>query len=432
VNGLGELGEPTAIGLVQGSIPEDGFLVCSGVLVGCDSVLTTAHCFNTQVSAKTHIYVPHAGFVEIESATRHPAYVDALTNQPPGWIETTREDDISFVKLAAPVVGVTPSTLVGAMAPSSGTPGFVVGFGRDPVTETGVQNPGIKRSGGMTLAECEHASLAGLDVLCWEPTDPLPPPGEEISTCAGDSGGPLFTDAPGGRVVSGITKGAIFDPQGQPDPCYPPVHPYDVNLARHREWLVGSDGTGGIVAATGAVPLGVKQCGPGLGRLPESFSVGPCDVAPWAPGETARACGFAGVLFASATDEARYSFVVPAGTAVLRVGLNGIAAAAGGIDADLFLRFGQPAEVGAHDCAADGDGTLGFCEVDDPTPGTWHVLVHQATGEGDHQVVVTTLTTAPLEVPGLGAGALGVAALGLLAAAHLALRGRREAAARDA
>jgi len=437
VNGLGELGEPSSVALVQGAVPEDGFLVCSGVLVGCDAVLTTAHCFNTNVAQKTHVYVPHAGFVAIESATRHPAYVDALTNQPPGWIDTTREDDISFVKLARAVTGVTPSRIPTAPPPPDGTAGFVVGFGRDPVTESGVQNPGIKRSGDMVLGPCAEAPLQGLDLLCWEPANPLPPPGEEVSTCAADSGGPLFVGSGIARVVAGITKGAIFDPQGQPDPCLPPVHPYDVNVHRHREWLVGSSGTGGIVASTGAFPLDTVQCG-ALGQLPEPMAPpSGCDGAPWGHGEPARACGFQGTLDAG-SPEARYAFEVPVGTDTLRVALNGVATSLGGIDSDLYLRHGQLAQIAANDCAANGSGTLGFCQITDPSAGTWHVLVDQADGEGDHQVVVSlfvrSVAAAPLEVPGLSPGrGVACAALALAAAlgASRARRGQEAARASD-
>jgi hypothetical protein len=131
VNGASEFGEPTTLGLIEGTVPEDGRLVCSGVLIGCDSVITTAHCFNTNQSLKTHIYIPHAGFHEIESWTQHPAYVDAITNKPPDWFDTTREDDITFVKLVNPVEGVTPATINPGAAPPPGAPGFVVGFGRE-------------------------------------------------------------------------------------------------------------------------------------------------------------------------------------------------------------------------------------------------------------------------------------------------------------
>jgi hypothetical protein len=432
VNGLGELGEPTTVGLIQGTVPENGYLVCSGVLIGCDSVITTAHCFNANASQKTHVYVPHAGFVPIASATRHPAYVDAITNHPPGWIETTREDDISFVKLAQPVTGITPAAIAWQGAPPPGTPGFVVGFGRDPVTEESYENPGIKRSGWMETAACEAASLIGLDVLCWSPTNPLPEPGDEVSTCAGDSGGPLFTGTGAQRVVSGITKGAIYDPQGQPDPCLPPVEPYDVSVHRHRAWIGGSDGAGGMVAATSAIPLSIRQCG-NLAQLPDPTPapIG-CDGSPWGAGEHARACGFEDVLGGVDPIEARYSFAVPAGTNALRVALNGIASASGSVDTDLYLRKNQPAQTNQYDCASEGTGTLGFCEVADPVASTWHVLVRQPVSQGDHQVVVTLLGPSPAaQAASLGGSGAAFSALLAAVTAWWVPRARRRVVSRS-
>jgi hypothetical protein len=157
----------------------------------------------------------------------------------------------------------------------------------------------------------------------------------------------------------------------------------------------------------------VKQC-TSLGQLPETFSAPmSCDPSAWAPGESARACGFAGSLGGGPV-EGRYRFDVPPGSEVLRVALNGIATSLGGIDSDLYLRFGAPAETNANDCSADGTGTLGFCEIDAPTAGVWHVLVDQAQGEGEHQVVVTLARDAaigPSAVPGMGAASATVGVL---------------------
>ena len=410
VNGLGELDEPSSVALVQGAVPQDGAVVCSGVLIGCDSVITTAHCFNTNTSLKTHFFIPHAGFHEIESATRHPAYVDAITNQPPGWLDTTREDDISFVKLVEPVVGVSPSTTLVGPTPGPGTPAFLVGFGRDPISEAGVQNPGLKRSGNLMLDTCQDPALQGLDLLCWTPITPLPAPGEEVSTCSGDSGGPLFTWQGGTRILSGITKGAIFDPQGQPDLCEPPVHPYDVNVQRQLAWIQS------MVTSTGAQPLDQWSCS-ATPQLPELVSGvhASCGGPPFSGGDMGRTCGFEGTLGGAAPSGADYSFQVPDGTGVLRVALNGFASTGGSFDTDLYVRRGAPATPAQNDCAADHAGTLGFCEWDAPQPGTWYVRVEQALSEGDHQVVVTLLPEPlppPVPGPGLGAAALLVALLG--------------------
>lgn len=418
VNGAPELAEPTTAALVQGDAAT-GFAVCSAVLVGCDAVVTTAHCFNTNPGLKTTLFFQHAGFVPIESATRHPAYVEAYEERDPGWLDVLRVEDVAFVKLAQPVSGIAPSTL-GTATPPPGTPGRIVGFGRDPVTEVSSFDPnaGIKRSGSMELTPCA-GTLAGFDVLCWEPESPLGPAGEGVSTCNVDSGGPLFVDEGLGRVVAGLTKGAVYDPQGQPDYCLPPVQPYDTRVARHHAWLES------MAAATGAVDLEQKQCG-ALAELPEEVESLPCDGLPWSPGDASRTCGFHGALEDGLAPQAQHMFRVPPETAVLRVALNGIASQTGEVDTDLYLRAGAAPTPVVHDCSATASGNLGFCEIPDPEPGSWYVLVDQVAGTGEYQVSVSMFASVGrgAGIPALGMPGRALLALGLAFAARARLRGR--------
>lgn len=424
VNGLSELGEPTTAALIQGD-PATGYVVCSAVLVGCDAAITTAHCFNYNAEQKTTLFLPQAGFLAIESATRHPAYVAALAVYD--W-DVLRVEDIAFIKLAEPVTGVTPSTLVGAGTPTPGTAGRVVGFGRDPVTELNSfhQNAGIKRSGSMELAACAD-TLAGQDLLCWDPSWdwPTPPPetGTDVSNCDVDSGGPLFVDESGTRVVAGITKGAVFDGQGQPDLCMPPVQPYDTNVYRHHDWLVGA---GGMFETTGAVAPWVKSCS-ALPQLAEDELApwpGTCDSTAWNGSDGARTCGFTGELDAAGTSQASHSFDVPSGTTLLRVALNGISHDTGDVDTDFYVRAGAPATTSQFDCKDDGSSTLGFCEFQSPSPGTWYVLVDQPLDQGEYQVTVTYFgpPPPPATVPALAPAAGGVLLLALAVAGRRARR----------
>jgi len=433
VNGLPDLAEPTSAGLVLGD-EDTGYLTCSAVLVGCDVAISAAHCFN-QPANKTLLYFQHAGFVEIESATRHPAYVAGL---PPTYdADALRLEDISFIKLAEPVSGITPSTLIAGQTAPPATPGHLVAFGRDPVTQASPavadQNPGIKRSGEMEIIACIEPLLVGQDVLCWEPTDPLGDPGEEVSTCEGDSGGPMFVDEAGTRVVAGVHKGRVTDSSGgQSDLCLPPVHPYDTNVFRHLGWLHGGTGTGGMVAQTGAFDLASKTC-TALPQLDEQVLsgdlFGACDPTPWqGGGDPPRTCGFQGNLAQSA--QATPSFPVPDGTTRLRVAFNGIASPTGAVDTNFYVRFGAPATPLLNDCAADGAGNLGFCEWTDPQSGTWHLLVDQVADDGEYQAVVTLFGPAPppppVQVPALGPAGGGLLVL-LLAATPWWLRRRAQA-----
>jgi hypothetical protein len=432
VNGATELAEPTTAGLVQGD-PDSGRIVCSATLIGCDSAITTAHCFNAYAAEKNHLFFQHAGFVEIESATRHPAYVAAF---PPNPLDTDalRVEDIAFIKLAQPVSGIVPSTLIRFGAPPLGETGRIVGFGRDPITAVSAagidDNAGLKRSGDVTLAACE-GSLAGEDVLCWQPPDPpqpLGPPGEDVSTCDGDSGGPLFVVEQGMRVVAGVTKGAVYIPDGQSDLCEPPVDPYDTNVDRHRIWIQGTNGQGGMIAATGAIPTNLKVCGP-LEALPEDVQsgdlLGDCDASPWAVSPAPRTCGFSGFLDVGGTASATHQFPVPAGTTLLRVAWNGVAMAPGSVDTDYYLRATTPPTMLDYDCAATGSGTVGFCEIANPTAGTWHTLVVQALYQGEYQVTATLFgPPPPPAVSSLGAWARTLMVGAMLVLVVCAVAGR--------
>ncbi len=409
VNGEPELAEPTTGALVIGTT-DDGYAVCSATLIGCDAAITTAHCFNQSASEKNFLFFQHAGFVPIESATRHPAYVGALPPNPPDF-DVLRIEDIAFIKLAQPVTGITPSTIVALGPPALGTPGKIVGFGRDPITAispaTADDNAGIKRSGTMTIAACE-GTLVGEDVLCWHPPDPplpLGPPGVDVSTCEGDSGGPLFVFENSTRVVAGLTKGSVFINQGQSDLCEPPVDPFDTNVDRHRNWIQGSTGDGGMIAVTGALPAYQKDCA-SLEELPELVpsgdAFGDCDASPWSASPEPRTCGFTGFLSLAGTSSAAHNFTVPAGTTRLRVAFNGIASPLGTVDTNYYLRATYPASTSQFDCAAEGLGTMGFCEFTDPIADTWHTLVDQTLYQGEYQVTVTLFGPPPIPaVPSL-------------------------------
>lgn len=392
VNGAQEVGEPTTAALLYGDT-QTGYVTCSAVMIGCDSAITTAHCFNQNPQLKTWLYFQHVGYREIESATRHPAYAEALATYPPDLFDILRVEDIAFIKLMEPVAGITPATLPSGAPPLPGTAGRIVGFGRDPITQTSAgsvdQNPGIKRSGSMEIDACT-GSLAGEDVLCWEPPVPQGPTGEDASTCDGDSGGPLFIDEAGTRVVAGLTKGHIIVQAGQSDLCEPPVLPFDTSVYRHRDWIGGSDGAGGMVSLTGAMPLSIKNCTatPQLADDSPVASLGSCDGSAWAPGETTRVCGFEGFLDGGLPTLA-YQFDVPAGTVAMHVGFNGVASPGATVDTNYYLRAGAPATQIDFDCASNGTGTVGYCAFDSPSAVTWHVLVDQTLYQGEHQVTVS-------------------------------------------
>jgi hypothetical protein len=79
-----------------------------------------------------------------------------------------------------------------------------------------------------------------------------------------------------------------------------------------------------------------------------------------------------------------YTLVVPSGVTQLRVILSG-----GSGDADLYVNRGGPWVNGsdpdpAADCASEAPGVPEeTCEIDNPTPDTWHIQVYGATSYGN-------------------------------------------------
>lgn len=388
VNGESEFAEPTTAALLQGLDPATALIFCSVTLIGCDTAITAGHCFNgVNASLRKTLFFQHAGFYEIESAVRHPVYA-ACVDQGGGCPDQsiTRQEDIAVIKLTTPVLGITPARINTTQTPGPGTAGRIVGFGRDPLTEPSVfyQNPGIKRSGSVTLAACQDPSLSPYDILCWDPSEVIGDPGEDVSTCNIDSGGPLFIDQNGVRVVAGLTKGALN--QG-PEACVPPVEAFDTNVYRHHAWIAQT------AAQLGAVDLSVTYCGP-LSQVEEDAVAEPCLGQPWEPDEATRVCGFEAELSSTLTQQL-HAFQVPASSDRLRVSLNGISRTTNPVDVNLYVRAGAPPTTSVYDCAGAATGNFATCEFDSPQSGLWYALAVRVTGTVAYQITATEF--APLD-----------------------------------
>ncbi len=390
VNGAPEFAEPTSAALLQGLDPATAVVVCSAVLIGCDTAITAGHCFNTNASLRRTLFFQHAGFHAIESAIRHPVYAAYYDQGIGDYYTVTRQEDIALIKLATPVSGITPSPINTTQTPGSGTPGRVVGFGRDPRTEVSSfqQNAGIKRSGSMALAACQDATLSPYDLLCWDPSEVIGDPGTEVSTCNVDSGGPLFVDQAGVKVVAGLTKGAL-QPTGS---CIPPVEAFDTNVFRHRQWIAQA------AAQLGAVDLSVTNCG-SLPQLDTAAVAGSCNGLPWGGAETTRVCGFDGELSAALPQE-QHVIQVPADTQRLRVTLNGVSRTTNPVDVNLYVRAGAPPTTSVYDCAGVATGNFAACEFAGPQAGAWYVLAMRVTGTVGYQITATEF--GPLDADGDG------------------------------
>lgn len=340
---------------------------CTATLIGCNTVLTAAHCIcddpNTgqilpgaQCSQRADllnpanklVYFHSAGLFGVGSVTVNPAFQFGQTS------------DLAVVRLASSVTGIAPSAINTFAKPALGTTGTIVGFGQ---TEDPTSGAGIKRAGSLTVASCAAAGINAINHICAT----LPsPPGTAAGTCHGDSGGPLFVDMGSGPVLAGTTSGGD---SSSPN-CTGTNHLWFADVFKDRTWIasaVGSD-------------LGTTACG-GISA---------------AGGPNSSIEGAIGTL--SPTHQSDdLSFTVPPGISRLRVGMTAENYLTN--DFNLYLKRGAAATTTNFDCKSDGIGTLAFCEVINPIADTWHILANGVAGPGGEYEVVTTLFSDSTPIP---------------------------------
>jgi hypothetical protein len=341
VNGVHTSDYPTAGALLDSANPNLARLVCSGTLIGCQTFLTAGHCVEGNLDPGSYsVFLQHAGFFTVASVALHPAY-----NFPAG--------DVAVLTLSSPVNGISPTPIDTTGAPAFGSPGTIVGFGR---SGGGASNAdyGLKRAGDVVTTSCTFG-ISDMTSVCWDFLDPVGPPGTDSDTCNGDSGGPLFVDFGTGPRVAGVTSG------GDSSTCFPPDHSFDANVYTYHAWI----------QTQGGADLNHTSCG-NLAQV----------------GSPATTIVSSVGSLSSAVTQGTAGFNVGAATSQLRVALNAIDD--GVSNFDLYVRFGSPPTTSVFDCKADGPNQYGFCQFSNPAPGTWHVLVHRASGSGSYQVTATT------------------------------------------
>jgi len=327
---------------------------CSGVLIGCRTLLSAAHCFcGASVGDDGLRCQPdnNGGFttppesVEVFFQNAPPVGVEAVWIQP-GY-EFGERHDVAVLTLSKAVEGLRPGSINSLETPALGTVGTLVGYGQ---SDQRVVDYGIKREGEVTLASCDPAGVPQDQHLCWNfpGLDAAGDPGTDSNTCPGDSGGPLFVDLGFGPRVAGVTSGGI-------NVCQSQDTAFDADVYANRNW---------IRWRTGA-DLGARTCG----QLP---MVGE-------PGTTV----FAGSGWLDGViTEARYTFTVDTDIKRLRVALNG--------DDQMNLDLTVGPRGGMVNCVGRRPGVFEFCEVRDPRAGVWEVVVRNIDGQsGEYQLVST-------------------------------------------
>jgi hypothetical protein len=117
-----------------------------------------------------------------------------------------------------------------------------------------------------------------------------------------------------------------------------------------------------------------------------------CGPAPAVGDEGTRILGASGQLD-EADSFADYRFQVPAGADELRIGLNGadfgiVGSEEVANDFDLLVRRGALPTTQDFDCHDNVAGTYGYCELENPEPGTWFAAAIRRKGMGTYQLTV--------------------------------------------
>jgi hypothetical protein len=351
VNGLDTHDFPSVGALLLGTDPAQADLQCSGTLIGCSTFLTAAHCVCpsgacTPSPSGFQVYLAQAGVFAVSSITVRPDFAFPV-------------GDLAVVKLAKPVNGVRPSAIDAVQAAPSGTAGTIVGFGRSTGTTF---DYGLKRFGAVTTGACPPF-VSPTTSVCWTFDAPLGPPGTDSDTCNGDSGGPLFVDFGSGPLLAGVTSGGLSAT------CQPTDQSFDANVFTYRSW----------VQTTGGADVGAAVCG----ALPPV-------------GDAATTSIDLDGSVSAASPDGRASFDVPAGTTLLRVGMNALDD--GVSNFDLYVKQGAQPTPTSFDCARTGSTQFGVCDFQAPAAGTWNVLVHRVAGGGAWQATATEFGASRLSV----------------------------------
>lgn len=348
----------------------DGFgssALCTGTLISSTSVLTAAHCFCEQVSAKTakdclsatykrgqeDVKIDDKRFVSVFFHDRGVVAVDQIIINPN---YAFPKKDLAILKLAKEITDVMPAPLNTVRPIKPGEFATIVGFGvHSPLRANGSPQPGppVDGSEGIKLWATIQASAckdAGFEEdFCWN--FKLRNENKILgSTCHGDSGGPAFATIDGAVRLVGVTSGGPDDCRaGKGGPTY------DVEVFKNISWITSVAG---------------PNANPAFAANPNAFIKNP----------GIRAYGAPYHLFINTPDHLNGSFSIVSASGFLTVSVNTTPTFA-----TLTLELTAPGATSPA-CTSSVADAFATCTVQSPAIGSWNVRVTGASPQ-ESQVV---------------------------------------------
>jgi hypothetical protein len=187
---------------------------CTGSVLSSTRILTAGHCIvdlpygrTFVIAGRNNLDADTNGFVaRVSNTWTNPSFnYEALLTS-----DAVPVDDVSVLTLKDALPGAYTATALaaqGADDPADGTSATIVGYG---ATERTNNDYGILRSATVPIkSDATCASAWGTDFNSTKMMCAGIPP--TTDTCAGDSGGPIFTGAADARVQVGITDWGSSD-----------------------------------------------------------------------------------------------------------------------------------------------------------------------------------------------------------------------------